>query len=291
MVGVKIWGGLGNQMFQYAFALYLAEKRKCDFSFFSEVNNKSLDDFALINFKVDLSKFPESYRKKLGYSFSNDKIYRFKRKIIQLLPFMNKRVLVEKGLHFKEHINKEYILFDGYWQSFKYLDSINVKLRNKFIFKDPNLYKLDLYNEILLTNSVSLHIRKGDYLHGKNALIYEDCPISYYLKSIELISQNVEEPIFYVFSNDLNWAMQNLKVSADTSIKFVDNSNYADPAIADMFLMSSCKNNIIANSTFSWWSAWLNSNINKIIIAPKKWYVGDLNHVTKELIPVDWHRI
>lgn len=291
MVGVKLWGGLGNQMFQYAFGLYLAKKRKDSNCYFTGEIDKTLDDFAIQNFKLDLVEFSETERKKNSYNFGSNLEYRFKRKMMQLFPFLNRKVLVEKGLRFKANIAEHYVLFDGYWQSYKYIDTIEEELREKFIFRDSRLFELEAYKHIINTNSVSLHIRKGDYLQGKNALIYEVCTMDYYINAINLISNNVESPVFFVFSNDLEWAKENLKVPEKIELRFVDNSYYKDSAIADLFLMSKCKNNIIANSTFSWWAAWLNYSKRKIVIAPKKWYVGKLNNVTVDLIPQTWIRL
>ncbi len=291
MVSVKLWGGIGNQMFQFAFATYMSKERNDSISFFSDLKSEKLGDLAIKNFKLDLVEISKHRRKDIKYYFKSNLEYRIKRKIIQLFPFVNKNVLVEKGLHFKSNIAQRYILFDGYWQSYKYANNVESELREKFIFNDNSLIELDAYKYILETNSVSVHIRKGDYLKGKNVLIFEECTLEYYNEAIDLISKNIESPVFFVFSNDMKWAKDNFKVSKKTKIHFVDNSNNINSAIADMFLMSKCKNNIIANSTFSWWAAWLNSYKNKIIIAPKKWYVGELNEVTDDLIPPDWYRL
>lgn len=286
MIAVKLWGGVGNQMFQYAFALYMAKNRNDSISFFTDKIGKNLEDFAITNFKLDLVQLSDAKIKSLGYTFRSTFEYRLKRKIIQLFPFLNIKILVEKGLQHKENIPKHCILFDGYWQSHKYVNAVENELREKFIFRDCSLLDLEAYKHIITTNSVSLHIRKGDYLQGKNALIYEACPIDYYIKAIDLISKSIESPVFFVFSNDLQWTKENLKVTTNISLQFVDNSDYRDPAIADLFLMSKCKNNIIANSTFSWWAAWLNDNNDKIVIAPKIWVHN--KSTSKDLIPTSW---
>lgn len=291
MIAIKLWGGIGNQMFQYAFALYLAKHRNDKASFFTDGVGKNVKDLGLKNFSLDLVALSDEERRNLGYAFKNNLEYRIKRKLFQVFPFVNKKILIEKGLEHKATFPENARLFDGYWQSYKYIDAVENELRQKFVFNDPELSQLNDYAEIVDSSSVSVHIRKGDYLQGKNALIYEACPLEYYSKGMAEITKNVISPVFFVFSNDLNWARENLIVSDAITIRFVDNSNYIDPAIADLFLMSKCKHNIIANSTFSWWGAWLNSHTNKIIIAPAKWYVGDLNKVTIDLIPENWMRL
>ena len=291
MFAVKLWGGLGNQMFQYAFALHLAKSRNDFPYFFTDGVDQNLADFAINNFNLDLAKLPVATQKSLGYTFNSNLHYRLIRKLLQIFPFLNRKILVEKGLEYKPSFSEMSVLFDGYWQSYKYIASIEDQLREKFVFKDQKLNELDNYEDIVSSNSVSLHIRKGDYLKGKNVNIFEACPLAYYIKAVNLIKAKIELPVFFVFSNDLNWAKENLKFEDNVELRFVDNSKYKDPTIADIFLMSKCKHNIIANSTFSWWGAWLNSFANKIIIAPAKWYVGILNKVTVDLIPPNWIRL
>ena len=291
MIVVKLWGGLGNQMFQYAFATYLAKQRNESNKFFTDGLTNDVHNLGLKSFSLDLVALNDKEKASLGYGFKSHLEYRIKRKLLQLFPFLNKKIVIEKGLEYKSNISKNAELFDGYWQSYKYTDAVEIELREKFVFNDSKLEQLNDYAEIASSNSVSLHIRKGDYLAGKNALIYEECSMDYYLNGMAEIKKNVVSPVFFVFSNDLKWAKEHLIVSNSINIRFVDNSCYKDPSIADLFLMSQCKHNIIANSTFSWWGAWLNSFNNKIIIAPAKWYVGELNKSTVDLIPTNWIRI
>jgi hypothetical protein len=291
MLSVKLWGGIGNQMFQFAFGIYMAKKRDASISFFPGNSCKNLDEYDLNKFKLDLVEVSQDKNANFKYNYRNTLEYRIKRKMIQLFPFVNKNVLVEKGLQYKADIPEKCVLFDGYWQSYRYVNDVESELREKFVFKDNSLKKLEVYKYIIATNSVSVHIRRGDYLQGKNVLIFEACQIDYYIAAVNLIYSKIESPVFFVFSNDIEWAKENFKFSNKLKLHFIDNSDHSDPSIADLFLMSKCKNNIIANSTFSWWAAWLNSTNRKIIIAPKKWYVGDLNEVTKDLIPPNWYRL
>lgn len=291
MIAVKLWGGLGNQMFQYAFGHFLARNRNEKPVFFNEGHQQNQEQIAISNFNVSLNLLTYQELKKLGYVVSNSFFYRIKRKLIQYFPFVNKAILVEKELNYLSNIKENYSLFDGYWQSYKYLEPIEDKLRADFTFHNNVISNIDLYNNICNEISISLHIRRGDYLVGKNAKIYESCPLNYYLTAVRQMKERFISPVFYVFSNDLEWAKNHLKVPNDVQLRFVDNSDCSEVAIADLFLMSSCKHHIIANSTFSWWGAWLNPSKEKKIIAPAKWYVGTRNKTTKDLIPPEWDRL
>lgn len=290
MIAVKLWGGIGNQLFQYAFGLYLSEKRNEKAFFFSD-NKGSDDKLAIECFKVDLDLLDKKVHKQLGYSFTYSFLYRIQRKSIQQFPFLNSKILVEDKLYYLPIISKEKIIFDGYWQSYKYLEPIEKNVRDKLNFKDKDIRNLSLYTQICSTNSVSIHIRKGDYLMGSNTKVFENCSLDYYVEAMQLIKEKTSLAVFYVFSNDIEWTKSNLKAPKGIELQFVDNSETNNPACADLFLMSNCKHHIIANSTFSWWGAWLNPSKEKIVIAPKKWYVGKRNDVTVDLIPPTWIRI
>jgi hypothetical protein len=155
--------------------------------------------------------------------------------------------------------------------------------------RDPvSKSKQEIINEIMDTNSVSLHVRRGDYLinpRAKQLLVV--CDAEYYLKSVEIMSSKVERPHFYIFSDDIKWAKENIIMPFKTT--FVG-ENGPRKSYEDLRLMSLCKHNIIANSSFSWWGAWLNENPNKIVIAPKQWFRSSEKD-TKDLIPESWLKI
>lgn len=117
-------------------------------------------------------------------------------------------------------------------------------------------------------NSVSVHIRRGDYLLRKHSKIHGLCSLEYYLQAIQFIKSKSKDPVFYFFSDDIPWARENF---CNPSYKFVD-CNSGSNSCLDLYLMSQCKHNIIANSTFSWWGAWLNRNKEKIVVAPSVWF-------------------
>ena len=128
---------------------------------------------------------------------------------------------------------------------------------------------LEILNEIENSNSISIHIRRGDYMSPENYNMYGCIATpTYYKKAIKVIEEKVENPTFFVFSNDMDWVKKNIQINS--RVFYID-INSGNGSYKDMQLMSNCKHNIIANSSFSWWGAWLNENKNKIVIAPKKW--------------------
>lgn len=289
MVIVKITGGLGNQLFQYAFGQYLSKLLKTDVKYDLQtnisMNNFSSRSFALLdfNFQVEVAKKEDVQRMKL---FSNGLCSRFERKLTQKLPTINKHFFIEDDLHEVLSIDKfnDDRYYDGYWQSFKYQENNNINVNKEIYSKYLSIVNSKLSEKISSCNSISIHIRRGDYISiKKNKDIFNICNMDYYLSAIEFIENKVIEPQYFVFSDDLEWAKTNF---IGSKFIFIEGNS---PTI-DMFLMSLCKHNIIANSTFSWWAAWLNKNIKKEIICPKYWYVNRDN-LLKEFIPESWIRL
>lgn len=288
MIIVNIIGGLGNQMFQYAFAYSLSRRTdmnvKLDISGF---NTYKLRRYELSLFKISLPVATVEETKALKYERENliEKVLRRLRgKDIDFASTYYK----EAHYHFDrvayEIQDNRYL--DGYWQSEKYFqqfrDSLlkEFSLRNEF-HKQSSEYKDEIEN----SESVSVHIRRGDYVtNSLTNTVHGTCSLEYYRNSIREIVKQTSDPQFFIFSDDLDWAKKNLG--------FIENATFIDldkniPDHEEMVLMSLCKHNIIANSSFSWWGAWLNQNEGKIVIAPKKWFlVDDFN--TKNLIPDNW---
>lgn len=291
MIIVKVIGGLGNQMFQYAFYESLKDYYK----------NVKLDIFDFEGYNLHNGYELESmFKINASYSSKEDsnsfKLYdsTFISKIIKKVPvfknFTNKYYFRENQLSYNPEVFKlksRNIYFDGYWQSEKYFNYKQDFIRNKLTLKKKlEGRNLKLLNYIQNTQSVSIHIRRGDYLISKrNIERYGDiCNLPYYNKAISIIQSKISNPKFVIFSDDINWTKKNLKVEDGIYVDWNQNINSS----LDMILMSKCKNNIIANSTFSWWGAWLNNNSNKIIITPKKWN-NDKN--TKDIVPNEWIKI
>ena len=185
----------------------------------------------------------------------------------------------EENVDFLEVVKKVDIYLDGYWQNEKYFLEIREDILKDFTPRESNTLEVEKYLEqINSTNSISIHVRRGDYAKHPEIGILD---ISYYQDAVNYINDRVESPTFYIFSNDLKWCEENFNF-INTKV-FV---NKTKSEIEDMILMKSCQHNIIANSSFSWWSAWLNINAKKIIVAPKKWMA--INPNKYKWSPLSW---
>ena len=269
MIIVRVAGGLGNQMFQYAMYKSLEKKGKLvkldSKSFYEtkkEHNGYELERIFDIKpnkpTKEDLEKFDEN---------NISTLFKIKRKLFGDKKFVydTKEYVFNKDVY---KLKNSYL--NGYWQSIKYFEGIENDIKKDFRFKNQLDNKnLEILNEIENSNSISIHIRRGDYMSPENYNMYGCIATpTYYKKAIKVIEEKVENPTFFVFSNDMDWVKKNIQINS--RVFYID-INSGNGSYKDMQLMSNCKHNIIANSSFSWWGAWLNENKNKIVIAPKKW--------------------
>jgi hypothetical protein len=283
---VKLNGGLGNQMFQWAIARMLQETT-CN------------------NVYLDISYFTKKYARpyqldifNINPKFVTGRLNKLKTDLIWLLrkKFKNKKLLgytlySEKQFHFDETINKinSNTYIEGFFQSELYFKSIENTLRQDFNFMTP----LDGENKKLIETlnsqeTISVHIRRGDYVQKKRYQdIYATCSLDYYKRAVEHIAKHYDKPTLLIFSDDIEWVKQNLKL--DYPAIFVSHNNGLQ-SYEDMRLMSLCNHNIIANSSFSWWGAWLNKNPDKIVVAPQKWF-NDENIIQTDIIPENWIRL
>ncbi len=267
MIISKISGGLGNQMFQYAIAKAIAIK-----------NNNT--------FKLDISAY-ESYKLHNGYRlniFSIEESLATKKEIIYLAGytnrFLSKLKFPRKSTYYKEKERTVYdnnvfsffdIYLDGYWQNENYFLPIRDSLVQDFLPKEEISVTANNYlNQIQSLVSVSIHVRRGDYLNNPQIGILD---INYYKKAVNYLFKELKEVKFFIFSDDILWCKENFGF-IDNKI-FVENT---ETELDDLMLMRSCKHNILANSSFSWWAGWLNENSNKLVIAPKKWMVDNPNN-------------
>ena len=252
---VKIMGGLGNQMFQYA--LYKALNSK---GISSEVNIIDYSEKGRRPFEL-LKVFPNIC---LDIDAAND--YNTFKNPLNKHSFFQER---EDGVYDKTVFEKQDTSFSGYWQSEKYFKEISSDIRKDFQFspKDESLIKYAKKIK-MSSNAISLHIRRGDYL--KFPELYGGiCTLEYYKNAMQYIEKIIHKPQYFVFSDDLSWVKTNIEIPNAFYISSDLFSIYSN--WYDMYLMSCCKHNIVANSSFSWWGAWLNANPNKIVIAPKIW--------------------
>lgn len=282
MKTIRFLGGLGNQMFQYA--LYRAMQQ------------------SFPNVKADLQGF-NGYE--LHNGFELERI--FKLQISKTTPFKSKLYNIHEKkwiyrklrrvLNLRKSYFEEYNLFSydptiltspkpaylwGYWQNPAYFGAIEQQLRADFKFILPlDKKNQETLDRIQSSNSVSIHIRRGDYL--TDPLLGGLCNLKYYQEAIAMIETSVPSPKYFIFSNDIPWCREQLNLPTAEFIFW----NQGSDSYIDMQLMTACKHNIIANSSFSWWAAWLNQNTNKTVICPRKW-VNDAQINTSGIIPQSW---
>lgn len=277
---VKLSGGLGNQLFQYFFGKYLVEQFSCKVKYFNECGLLRLPAFDKLHLGIEYCT--EEDLVNCHYHFDSRLQYRIKRKAYQLAPWLNKHVLVETGSKYQAHISQQINVFDGYWQSYKYLLPQSVNITSDL--------ELCHSQEINASNAVFVHLRRGDYLNKANKGLFSICSKEYFEESIKKMMKQLAHPVFFIFSNDIDWARRNLCVP-NANLKFVSNEG-AKADLIDFFEMARCKHAIISNSTFSWWAAWLIANKEKKVIAPLQWYKNpSMNDATIDLIPPSWERI
>jgi hypothetical protein len=291
MLVVKITGGLGNQLFQFAFGQYLSKQINTNvlYDIQTNKNQKKITSRNLelqnLNFKLEIASIKDIYEFKF---FTKGVLARIERKVAELMPFFNKKFIVENSMHklVTKSIMHDNCYYDGYWQCIEYVEINKDIFKNQIsLIKDVDNKNTLLINKIRSSQSISVHIRRGDYITiKKNSAIFHICGLDYYKTAIRFIEQKVSNPQYYIFSDDIEWAKKNFIGSEYTYVE--GNEPYLD-----MYLMSLCKHNIIANSTFSWWGAWLNESKDKIVIAPEKWYISDLNNNLTNFIHRDWIRI
>jgi hypothetical protein len=294
MIVIQLQGGLGNQMFQYAFARILAKRNsvtlKLDKSFFDNFSKGK--EFTPRNF--ELAIFENEYTQASSLEISTLTRLSFINKINKKLGICNKaNVYLEPSLDFHlEFLSiKVPAYIKGYFQSYKYFENQEDLIREIFSFP---IESLDERNSVLLSKlqsetTISVHIRRGDYVTNKKTQQFHgNCNLEYYLNAISLLASKNKEFTLVFFSDDNQWVKEQFETLTYSKI-FVDHNTNQNSWI-DMFLMSFCSHNIIANSSFSWWAAYLNKYSDKIVIAPKKWF-ADSEIDTNDLIPPEWIRL
>lgn len=269
---INIIGGLGNQMFQYAFALSLknhfkTEEILIDIHHFNHYNLHNGFELSKIFKGINLAVANKKQLKKVTYYIPHYSLSRLFRKCLPKLKteYIENIEYVYNETPFK--LIGDYY-FEGYWQSFKYYANIKSQIFNAFKFPEPNSYNKKLALEIASCNSIGMHIRRGDYLNHKD--FKGICDLDYYKRAINCLLPTSEECCFYIFSNDIQWCEENIQpLIKDYKVTYVT-ENKGSNSFWDMYLMSKCKNLVIANSSFSWWGAFLNCVAQNVIV-PQKW--------------------
>ena len=251
MIISKLQGGLGNQLFQYAYGRALSNK-----------NN--------IELYLDISW----YKGRIDRKYILDR-FNIEAKIANRFDVFKTRLLSPSN----------YIIGD--YQSEKYFKDIENIIRKEFVLKDEisDKYK-DIIEKMKSHNSVSIHLRGGDYVLGKKSGFHGMCSPEYYREAINTMKNRVVDVHFFIFTDDIKWAEKHIDFPNPHTLV----SDTSSRPEKELILMSLCKHNIIANSTFSWWGAWLNNNKDKIIIAPKKWFSNEKID-TSDILPSTWIKI
>jgi len=289
MIVIRLKGGLGNQLFQYAAGRALALKHRVDLAidlrYFA--SDRFGRNYRLNHFNVSAIVLTDEEAHHLWKRYVPERRENIIKYIkLRVLPFWLKPTVIERHYHYDplfKRIGKEAFI-DGYWQSYRYFEEYEDTIRSELTIRSALSSKtLDVLRRIENTQSVSIHIRRGDYLSND---LYAICESDYYLAALSFIMKNIQKPQLFFFSDDMPWVRRNFNMQ---DANYVDHNDKAHD-VEDLFLMSHCRHHIIANSTFSWWGAWLCPHPNKIVVAPKKWFTNN-NMNTDDLIPRSWLRL
>jgi hypothetical protein len=289
MIIVNLKGGLGNQMFQVALAYSLSKDLKTEYLFdtssftFDHLRNFELNLFHL-GYKI--AKVGDVEKVKKSKFFISDRI---KRKLFKIeIPYFRQSIIIESTFLFDKNLFKikSNCYLDGYFQTEKYFLKYKKDLIALFQIKEePNAYYSEIIDVIKNKECVSIHIRRGDYVVSSEANSFHGLiSLKYYKSAIDEIKSKIENPYFVIISDDIDWCKLEFSF---LECLFVENGRGND--YEDLRLMKYCKHNIIANSSFSWWGAWLNENPDKIVIAPKQWFLNEqFQSQTEDLKPSSW---
>ncbi len=293
MIIAKLMGGLGNQMFQYAFGNELASRNhtilKLDTLFLLD---RSIQNTKFVFRNYDLSIFNISKE----FATPNEVAGLSKRTGIRFAEKVLNKILGTKKSYIREPSYRFHPAFlnapdntylEGYWQSEKYFSATSDSLRKTdFTFREPLLDNSQvLLKRIKETNSVCVHVRRGDFVLNS---FHETIAPSYYTDAERVLRSQVTDPYFFVFSDEIEWCRNNLSFTGN--VCFVSDQ-YTGPKCQDYIrLMSACNHFIISNSSFAWWAVWLSNQKNNLVIAPLKWINGP-EHRMADLIPKDWIRL
>ena len=321
MIYAKLMGGLGGQMFIYAIGRKLAQMyntelkmdlrlvldekslianfsskqvtfRKYELDIFNIKKNIATED-ELIAIEKEYKEYPYTDNKNIKRILSRLRRY------FNIYLIKKKSIIRENkigGITTEINIHKfpDNIYLDGYWNHYKYFNDIEGKLRKEFTFKNVLPEELKPIKILIAqNNSVSINVRRGDYVTAKHAYnIIGYLPLEYYQDAAKYISTKVKNPVFFIFSDDIGWCKENIKLKQKHY--FIEN-DYGDQKYEyDIRLISLCKHNVISNSGFAWWGAWLNSNPDKVVITPEKWFKNQTlqqAHEKDYFVPTKWIKI
>lgn len=290
MLAVRLMGGLGNQLFQYAFGRQLAHtlgvplhldlRSYGEFVLGQTVRSYELGVYPIQATIADATALPHLKTSRPGRMFAK----------IQSSLGLQLDVVEHMPPGYRADLpRKRNALYVGYWQSAEYFTAIANDIRTELQPKnEPNELNREYGIRIAACEAISIHVRRGDYASvAHTQQTHGLAPIDYYRESIRTIRERVPGAVFFVFSDDLAWCRENLPLG-DSAV-FVEGNGGA-MAFEDLRLMSRCRHHIIANSSFSWWGAWLNPNPSKIVISPARWF-ADASIDTTGMVPPEWLRV
>lgn len=289
MTIIKLKGGLGNQLFQYAFGRLAASRRAETLIIDKDIMGAQTDTYRVyglghFNIKAEMADPKEVRAVKYPYGLFSKAWRLVKAKVFRIYHVGYEARMLKTRARY----------LDGYFQSYKYLEPLRAELLKEVSLKeDLSLKYGNLISEMAAVNSVAVHIRRGDYVSdAKTRSAHFICDLAYYERAMDLMKEKLASagkigaPIFYIFSDDIAWAKENLK-TADKLV-FVSSPEIKD--YEEMMLMSRCRHNIIANSSFSFWGAWLNQNPGKIVIGPREWN-RKFQRAYRDLMPEEWLKV
>ncbi len=293
MIIIKLLGGLGNQMFQYAVAKVIADKHNVPVKM--DLRGLYAGEDIRTKYELHIFGIPEQQAKRNEYFpffrktlFGSKWLWDSVKKVRKLKRYKEESFRYAPKL-IEESTPNMYI--SGLFQSEKYFAHKRDMILRLYRFPEfTEKLNIELAEFIKQDNSVAIHIRRGEFANDpKYRELIGTQNLDYYYRAIDYIAKQVKAPVFYIFSDDPTWAKENL--SLQYPYKIID-WNTGNRHWRDMQLMSLCKHNIIANSTFSWWAAWLNQNPNKIVIAPRRWFgKWAERYDTTDLIPENWIKL
>jgi len=293
-VTASLCGGLGNQLFQYAAARALAAQHKAnlilDLSWFEKVHY--LRGVTVRSYALEPFSLPVQLKKNKPVLKWFSRLAFFLEKVIfsLKLPLIH-GLYIEKSFNFDPNFYKleAPVRLSGYWQSFKYFESIASLIRSEIgTPRHLSMASAKVLDKIRSTDAICIHVRRGDYISNQSASDYHGlCSMDYYQRGVELVLEGLISPQGFVFTDDPDWAKECLQLPIPFMVVDV---NGPEAAHEDLWLMSACRRFIIANSSLSWWGAWLSAATDKIVVAPQRWF-SDEEIDTQDLILPEWIRI
>lgn len=289
VVIVRLAGGLGNQLFQYAAGRALIETRGGDLLLdLTSYDNERLGrKYRLDLYRIHASIASADDVARFTLGDRHDLPSRIRRRVDPYLPVAWRNQYVDRKQGYDPGIfrTRENVMLVGYWQSERYFTPIEQALHDELTLRSPPTgLNATLALELTESVSVCIHVRRGDYIANDSHVVLAT---DYYRRAVRRMTSALHDPVFYVFSDDIPWCRRHLGFLGEAI--FVDH-NGPDYDYEDLRLISLCKHHVVANSSFSWWGAWLAQHPGQVVIAPEKWY-QDSNRTTRDLIPKRWRTI